>query len=62
MFTMLVHSRDEEERELLYDICKEITAHISNEKVNIKKPSDDGFFCHISLRVFATAFFQSSMR
>jgi len=35
MFTMLVHSRDEEERGLLYDICKEITAHISNEKVNM---------------------------
>ncbi len=35
MFTILVHSEDEEERALLLDICKEVTAHISNEKVNM---------------------------
>ncbi|MBE5932632.1 MAG: LytTR family transcriptional regulator [Lachnospiraceae bacterium] len=35
MFTMLIHSEDEEEREFLCDICKEVTAHVSNEKINI---------------------------
>lgn len=35
MFTIIIRSQVEEERELLKKMCKEVTAHLSNEKLNL---------------------------